>query len=270
MTAEQFIFLDFETTGLDPQSSRVIEIGALRMDVDGVEHGRFSCLVSHHEPLPSFITNLTGISDALLRQEGIPSKQAFALLLKFIGETHCVAFNADFDHQFLKQELKHHSLPPLANEFTCALTAARDAWPVFRSHTLSALCTFLNFERAAHRGLPDAIAGAQVFLKAANSLWSDQRVTHFSAENLYVSKIDIENLFECTTGTELKLWTKPELDSINAYTPGSIGRSGLALVLPKEHNARLIKAMTAGGAQHLRVRREDHSNFTFTYSDPTS
>lgn len=265
MSAEQFIFLDFETTGLDPHMSRVIEIGALRMDVDGVEHGRFSCLISYNKQLPSFITNLTGITNTLLLHEGIPSKQAFARLLEFIGNTHCVAFNADFDHQFLKREVNRHSLPPITNPFSCALVAARDAWPVFRSHTLSALCTFFSIERTTHRALSDAIAGAQVFLKAANFLWSDRRLTHFSSENIFVSKIDIENLFGCASGTKLNLWTKPERDSINAYAPGSVGGSGLVLVLPKEHNAPLVRAMASGRARHLQVDRGEHSVFTFTY-----
>lgn len=265
MSAEQFIFLDFETTGLDPSASRVIEIGAVRMDVDGVEHDRFGCLVSYDGTLSSTITNLTGITNVLLRQEGIQSKQAFASLLKFIGKTQCVAFNADFDRRFLEHEVTHHHLPPTLNTFHCALATARDAWPVFRSHALSALCTFLNIERNTHRALSDATAGAQVFLQAANSLWRNRRLTHFSAEDLFISKIDIENLFGCATGTKLKLWTKPDRDSINAYAPGSIGGSGLALMLPKEHNAPLVKAMASGMARHLHVRRDGRATFTFTY-----
>lgn len=266
MSAEQFIFLDFETTGLDPLASRVIEIGALRMDVDGVEYERFSCLVSYDGLLPANITDLTGITDDLLCHEGIPSKQAFASLLDFIGTTQCVAFNADFDRQFLEQEVANHNLPSITNQFHCALAAARDAWPVFRSHTLSALCTFLNIERNGHRALSDAAAGAQVFLKAANSVWSNRRLTHLSVENLFISKIDIENLFDCATGTKLNLWTKPDRESISAYAPGSIGGSGLTLVLPKERNAPLVEAMATGAVRHLQVGREGHSTFSFTYA----
>lgn len=266
MSGEQFIFLDFETTGLDPSTCRVIEIGAWRVDVEGVEHDQFTCLISYDEPLPIAITNLTGITNDLLGQEGISSKLAFVSLLKFIGKTQCVAFNADFDRRFLERELLFHNLPPFNNLFTCALVTARDAWPVFRSHTLNALCTFLNIERKTHRALSDAKAGTQVFLKAAECLWNNRRIAHFSAEHLFISKIDIENLFGCATDTELNLWTKPELDSIFAYAPGSVGGSGLTLVLPKENNAQLVKAMTSGSAQCLKVRRDGHSNFLFDYS----
>jgi DNA polymerase III alpha subunit (gram-positive type) len=266
MRTEQFVFLDFETTGLDPSRCRVIEIGALRMDIEGVVHDRFSCLVSYDGELPNQITDLTGITDALLRQEGIPSRHAFEGLRAFMGNTQCVAFNADFDRAFLEREIAYHGLKPMVNQFRCALAAARDAWPVFRSHALSALCTFLNIERTAHRALSDASAGAQVFLRAANAIWSDRRLTHFATDNLFISRIDIENLFGCATGDKLDLWTKPDRESINAYALGSIGGSGLTLVLPKEHNAPLMEAMRAGVARHLGVDREGHSTFTFTYS----
>lgn len=262
MSVDQFVFLDFETTGLDPDVCRVIEIGAIRMDVEGVEYARYNCLVDIGVPLSDSIINFTGITDAQLRDNGISSKEAFEKLTAFIGETNCAAFNAEFDEKFLRAELLRNNLPLMNNTFHCALEMARRAWPVFRSHNLSALCNFFELETVRHRALADAIAGSVVFLKAANSIWHNRITNSFVVGRYYVSKIDIENFFGCKNGTKLKLWTKPELDFVNAYVPGSVGNQGLALVLPKEQNSELLKEIADGSVKYLLVEREGHSSFS--------
>jgi DNA polymerase III epsilon subunit-like protein len=54
---KDFIYLDFETTGLDPKRCEIIEIGAIRAS-DGA---RFEALVRPNEPVPPLIERLTGI-----------------------------------------------------------------------------------------------------------------------------------------------------------------------------------------------------------------
>lgn len=104
--------IDFETTGLDPKDHYVTEIGAIIFDGntwDPIEE--FSFLV--HEPLalplPEMITNLTGITDEMLRSQGIPPEMAFDKLYNFTEGFKIDAFiahNAPFDKSFYYKEMQ--------------------------------------------------------------------------------------------------------------------------------------------------------------------
>ena len=71
---EQYIVIDVETNGLNPQADCIIEIGALHI-VNGQVTGQFSSLVKTPSPLPSSIQELTGITDEMLDQEGKPLRE---------------------------------------------------------------------------------------------------------------------------------------------------------------------------------------------------
>jgi DNA polymerase III epsilon subunit-like protein len=68
---KSIVALDLETTGLDPALDSVIEIGAVRFHGARVE-AEWSSLVHPGRPLPPYITQLTGITDAML--SGAPSR----------------------------------------------------------------------------------------------------------------------------------------------------------------------------------------------------
>jgi DNA polymerase III epsilon subunit-like protein len=62
---KSIVALDLETTGLDPTLDAVIEIGAVRFHGPRVE-AEWSSLVNPGRPLPPYISQLTGITDAML------------------------------------------------------------------------------------------------------------------------------------------------------------------------------------------------------------
>ena len=59
--------LDLETTGLDPKTDRILEIGAVRVE-DGRETGRFSQLVNPRREITEKITELTGITGEMVEE----------------------------------------------------------------------------------------------------------------------------------------------------------------------------------------------------------
>lgn len=99
----EYVFVDFETTGLDPETSYVIEIGALKTDAEGNEIGRMETFLSlpngYH--VPERITKLTGISDADL-EGAIPEKDGMRALYDFIGDATVVAHHAPFEIGFMR------------------------------------------------------------------------------------------------------------------------------------------------------------------------
>lgn len=109
--------LDFETSGLDPQQDRIIEIGAVLWDTDRKAPlevlGR---LVQHPGlKLSDEITQLTGITQEDLDQQGIPIETALARLRELLDHADfVVAHNGNqFDRPFLEEALNRASLMDL-------------------------------------------------------------------------------------------------------------------------------------------------------------
>lgn len=110
---KRFVALDFETTGLNAEKDRVIEIGAVLFE-DGREKERFDSLVNPERMLMPVIVDITGITQRMLdaaptEDEVLPSFLSF-LGNAVRGETFLVAHNARFDGSFLRNMLRRHQL----------------------------------------------------------------------------------------------------------------------------------------------------------------
>jgi ATP-dependent DNA helicase DinG len=106
--AKPIVVLDLETTGLDPTRDAIIEIGAIRFKGERIE-AEFNTLINPGRKLSPFITQLTGITDAMLVNaprivEMLPS------LEEFVGDAPVLGHNVKFDLGFLrnKQALRHN------------------------------------------------------------------------------------------------------------------------------------------------------------------
>ncbi|MGZ4355945.1 MAG: exonuclease domain-containing protein, partial [Gaiellaceae bacterium] len=160
-----FVVVDLETTGLRPGSSRICEIGAVRVrDFELAEE--FELLVDPGVPLGAAISALTGLDDAELRGQPHPGI-AVRRFLEFAGDAVLVAHNARFDLGFIDCE-------------TQGLTGGRLAGPVVdtvglarrllagrtRRAGLASLAQFFGTEaRPCHRALPDAQATAEILVQ---------------------------------------------------------------------------------------------------------
>jgi DNA polymerase-3 subunit epsilon len=159
-----FVIVDLETTGLRPGSSRICEIGAVRVrDFELAEE--FELLVDPGVPLGAAISALTGLDDAELRGQPHPGI-AVRRFLEFAGDAVLVAHNARFDLAFLDREVE-------------LLTGRRIAAPVVdtvwlarrllgertRRVGLAALAHFFGVPtEPCHRALPDARATAEILV----------------------------------------------------------------------------------------------------------
>ncbi len=108
-----FIVLDLETTGASPaQGCAITEIGAVAVR-SGEILSEFSTFVNPEVPLPEYITNLTGITDEMLRDAPLIA-EAYANFIQFINQQsapYFVAHNAPFDIGFLKAAARSLSEP---------------------------------------------------------------------------------------------------------------------------------------------------------------
>ena len=143
------VFVDLETTGLDPEVDEVIELGALFVHGGQVVERR-SRLFSSRAPLPLAIRRITGLSDEDLRGQEPFSAHAAELERALRGWT-VVAHNAPFEQGFMGGLLKDGGARVLDS---CELL--HYLYPELESHSLEALVTWAKVaDRAAHRALRD-------------------------------------------------------------------------------------------------------------------
>ncbi|MFM9433162.1 DNA polymerase III subunit epsilon [Janthinobacterium sp. CG_23.3] len=165
------VMIDFETTGLSPDmGDRVTEVAALRI-VGGQVVDRYVSLINCNARIPSFITGLTGITQAMV--DGAPPvAQVLPRLLEFIGGDALSAHNASFDEKFLQAESGRLGLTPAHRGLVCSLKLSRRVFPGLASYKLGLLSGQLGirFNSAAHRAESDAEVAAQVLIHIGRHL----------------------------------------------------------------------------------------------------
>ena len=165
------VMLDFETTGLSPDmGDRITEVAALRI-VGGEITERYVSLVNCGVRIPSFITQLTGITQDMV--DGAPSAgQVVPELLDFIGGDMLSAHNASFDEKFLKAEGWRVGRPTGHCGLVCSLKLARRLYPGLPSYKLGNLSSRLGivFRGTAHRAEADAEVAAELLLHIGRHL----------------------------------------------------------------------------------------------------
>jgi len=161
--SEDIVVLDFETTGLSPRRDRIVEIGAVRLR-GGQVAAEFSRMVNPGVPIPAKTTELTGITDAMVR-DAEPASQAIPALLAFIGDATVAAHNAAFDMGFLREECRRIDLD-CAPGVIDTLELSRRLYPKLKNHKLATVCKQLGVSlKNAHRAVHDATATAHALAK---------------------------------------------------------------------------------------------------------
>ncbi|HZU79685.1 MAG TPA: exonuclease domain-containing protein [Acidimicrobiales bacterium] len=158
----RFVVLDVETTGGAPDCAALTEIGAAAFR-GGECLGIFDTLVHPGCPVPPFITELTGITDAMVADA--PSVETVLPdLVRFLDGAVLVGHNVGFDIGFLDAALGAQGRPvlegPVVDTLALARRLVRDSVPDCALHTLAGA---LHLEhRPAHRALADALATADL------------------------------------------------------------------------------------------------------------
>lgn len=156
---EEFVAVDIETTGLDPDRDAIIEVGAVKFSGNRVE-AEWSSLVNPNRHVPEFITGLTGIDDAMLR--GAPRiREVAAGLESFLGDAAIVGHNIRFDLGFLQRHIRFS-----LNEVIDTYELAAVLLPSAARYNLGALGKELGvLLPATHRALDDARVTQAAFVR---------------------------------------------------------------------------------------------------------
>lgn len=181
---ERIAVIDFETTGLSPNSScRATEIAVVMLE-NGRIVERYQSLMNAGVRVPAFIEQLTGISNAMLRTAP-PAEKVMEEVNEFVGCTPLVAHNASFDQKFWDFELGRIKRTRLQN-FACSLLLARRLMPAAPNHKLGTLTTFARLPHTgqAHRAMADAEMAANLMAHLAAELRDKHGVCELSHDLL--------------------------------------------------------------------------------------
>ncbi len=157
--------IDFETSGLMPEAGgRATEVAIVLTEAGRIVD-RFASLMNAGVRIPPFITELTGISNAMV-SAAPPAEQVMREAARFVGNRPLVAHNASFDRKFWQAELGGIGLDA-PQPFACTVLLARRLYPDAPNHKLGTLADFHALPRSgrAHRALSDAEVTAELLLR---------------------------------------------------------------------------------------------------------
>jgi DNA polymerase-3 subunit epsilon len=157
--------IDFETSGLMPEAGgRATEVAIVLTEAGRIVD-RFASLMNAGIWIPPFITELTGISNAMV-SAAPPAAQVMQEAARFVGQRPLVAHNASFDRKFWQAELGRIGLDA-PQPFACTVLLARRLYPDAPNHKLGTLADFHALPRSgrAHRALSDAEVTAELLLR---------------------------------------------------------------------------------------------------------
>ncbi|MEJ7862784.1 MAG: exonuclease domain-containing protein [Pyrinomonadaceae bacterium] len=165
-----FVVFDLETTGAKTPPCRITEIGAYRVS-GGKIVAEFQTLVNPETSIPQFISELTGITDRMVR--GAPKFcEVAADFLDFIGDSVLVAHNAHFDMRFLNHEIgKIFEDYRVGNPHLCTVQLSRKLLPNIENHRLNTVADHYSIALINHhRASDDAHATAHIFVNLLEAL----------------------------------------------------------------------------------------------------
>lgn len=194
------VVLDFETTGLDPEIDRVVEIGLACFRGGELEASK-NWLVNPGIPISDESKAITGISD-----EMVADAPAFGDVWAEVAEQLMgripVAYNHPFDSKFLWNECRRIGLPPRGAELPPAcsdegvwidpLVWAREIQKEEKGHKLGDVCARLGVSlENAHRASFDAEAAGRVLFALAPSM-PDRYGDLLRVQQRYAATQDVE------------------------------------------------------------------------------
>lgn len=162
--------IDFETTGAAPaQGARATEVAVVLLE-DGRIVDRFQSLMNAGVHIPSYIVQLTGISNEMLAQAP-PAAQVMREAAHFVGDLPMVAHNAGFDRQFWRAELARIG-EQADHDFACTVLLSRRLYPDAPNHKLGTLAQWFDLPTSgrAHRALADAEVTAHLLARIQHDL----------------------------------------------------------------------------------------------------
>lgn len=160
---QEYVCIDIETTGVNPQFDRIIEVSAVHVKNRDIE-SKFTSLVrlpENHSISPK-VEDITGITNEMIQSAPLPEEVMFKFH-SFVSNYTLIGRNVNFDINFLYDACNKCGIL-LQNDYIDTLEIARKFLPKLEHHRLSDLSEYFKIEQTCiHRAEADAIVTAKCF-----------------------------------------------------------------------------------------------------------
>lgn len=164
-SAEGYVILDIETTGLSAEKDNIIEVGAIEIR-NGEIAREFGRLIRYNGIVPEIVKDMTGINENMLKEKGEDISEVLKELFEFISGKVVLIYNAPFDLGFLEKEAERNGLEfPYINSKDL-LTEARNKIDMLENYKLDTVAGYLGVcGKQKHRAVDDCKYLYEVYAK---------------------------------------------------------------------------------------------------------
>jgi DNA polymerase III subunit alpha, Gram-positive type len=181
-----YIVFDIETTGLSVMNSKIIELAGVKMK-DGKVIEEFASFVNPHERIPYNITQLTQITDDMVR-DAPELTDVLPKFIEFVGDAVLVAHNAKFDMGFIQEACKRQGHEILSNPVLDTLEMARMLYPSLKNHRLNTMADKFKVSlENHHRAIDDSKALGDILFHMVKEA-AEREITNLTQLNKFVGQ----------------------------------------------------------------------------------
>lgn len=169
-----FTAFDTETTGLNSENCRIIEIGAVKFNYNGIVDS-FNSLINPLQSIPYECSMINHITDKMVINEPTIDK-VLPNFIEFLSDSTIIGHNVNFDLRFLKAEMERLNKKPLENWVVDTLSLCRWAHPDWGKYNQPLIAQRMGIEiKDAHRAYDDAFVCGNIFLQCIKDTISLQK-----------------------------------------------------------------------------------------------
>ena len=195
---DDYVVIDIETTGLDPRFDSIIEIAAIKVRNNKITDS-FNTLVKPDYTnksgyISTFITDLTGISNEMIEQNGISEFEAMKQFHDFIEDDILIGYNINFDINFIYDSFTAQLERPLINSFVDVLRIARKQLKELKNHKLKTLIEYYHLPyNNHHRAKEDCYITVDILNRLKKNVKDTIGLEEFKKTTKYYGKKNSAN-----------------------------------------------------------------------------
>ena len=190
---DEIIIFDVETTGLSSKNDRLTEIGAVKVrNLQIIDE--FNTFVNPGMPIPPNITELTGITNAMV--ESAPSEaEALKKFMEYCGDKPVLAaHNAAFDTSFINECASRNNID-FDYKYIDTLSLCRAVLTDLNKHKLDTVAKHLKLGKFEHhRATDDARMLAKIYIKIIENIRTEKNINILSDLNTNIEDIEVKKL----------------------------------------------------------------------------